>query len=161
MTDSANPTDKCDENQESVDEKILDEFKKYEKGFNGKSKPVYWNHCGEKITLKKIHDDANIGDNSVAIIAVTREQYNIENFPKYRKYIKDTLNENTFYYGLWPDKDKNKVEYDISYAIQNNPEDIQKHLNLHDHMNDGVAQKMALIIDKDGKWEIQNNKKYE
>ena len=24
-------------------------------------------------------------------------------------------------------------------------------------MNDGVAQKMALIIDKNGKWEIQNN----
>ena len=69
------------------------------------------------------------------------------------------LNENTFYYGLWPDKDKDKVEYDISYVIQNNWENIQKHLNLHDHMNDGLAQKMALIIDRDGKWEIQNNEK--
>jgi len=26
-------------------------------------------------------------------------------------------------------------------------------------MNEGLAQKMALIIDKDGKWEIQNNEK--
>jgi len=26
-------------------------------------------------------------------------------------------------------------------------------------MNDGLAQKMALIIDKDGKWHIQNNEK--
>ena len=25
--------------------------------------------------------------------------------------------------------------------------------------HDGLAQKMALIIDKDGKWEIQNNEK--
>ena len=124
------------------------------------------NHCIgmnmlKKITLKEIHDESNIGDKSLVLIAVTREQYNTNNFSKYRKYLKDTLNKDTIYYGLWPDKDKNKVEYDISYAIQNNPEDIQKHLNLHDHMNDGVAQKMALIIDKDGKWEIQNNKKYE
>ena len=77
MTDSANPTNDCGESQESIDKKILNEFKKYEKGFDGKSKPVYWNHCGEKTTLKKIHDDANTGDNSVAVIAVTREQYNI------------------------------------------------------------------------------------
>ena len=160
MTDSVNPTNDCNESQESIDKKILNEFKKYEKGFDGKSKPVYWNHCGKKTTLKKIHDDANTGDSSVAIIAVTREQYNIENFSNYRKYIKNTLNENTFYYGLWPDKDKNKVEYDISYVIQNNWENIQKHLNLHDHMNEGVAQKMALIIDKDGKWEIQNNEEF-
>jgi hypothetical protein len=157
MIDSANPIDDCGENQESVDKKILDEFKKYEKGFAGKSKPVYWNHCGEKITLKKIHDNANIGDNSIVLIAVTREQYHLDNFPKYRKYLKDTLNENTIYYGLWPDKDKNKVEYDISYAIENNPEEIQKHLNQHNHKNNGVAQKMALIIDKDGNWRIQNN----
>ena len=53
MTDSANPTNDCNESQESVDKKILNEFKKYEKGFDGKSKPVYWNHCGEKTTLKK------------------------------------------------------------------------------------------------------------
>jgi hypothetical protein len=53
MTDSVNPTNDCNESQESIDKKILNEFKKYEKGFDGKSKPVYWNHCGEKTTLKK------------------------------------------------------------------------------------------------------------
>ena len=69
------------------------------------------------------------------------------------------MNENTIYYGLWPDKAKDKVEYDISYAIENNPEEIQKHLNRHNHKNNGVAQKMALIIDKDGKYKTQNNLK--
>ena len=33
MTDSANPTNDCNESQESIDKKILNEFKKYEKGF--------------------------------------------------------------------------------------------------------------------------------
>ena len=158
MIDSANPIDDCGENQESVDKKILDEFKKYEKGFTGKSKPVYWNHCGEKITLKKIHDDANIGDNSVVLIAVTREQYNIENFPKYRKYLKDVVKTDTIYYGLWPDTKNSKVEYDILYTIDTTDcDEIQKHLNLHNQINNGVAQKMALIIDKDGNGRIQNN----
>ena len=61
------------------------------------------------------------------------------------------------YYGLWPDKDKDKVEYDIAYTIENNPDEIQKHLNLHNQINNGVAQKMALIIDKDGDWRIKKN----
>ena len=65
----------------------------------------------------------------------------------------------TIYYGLWPDIKNNKVEYDILYTIDSTENKIQRHLNLHDHMNDGLAQKMALIIDKDGKWEIQNNEK--
>ncbi len=158
MIDSANPIDDCGENQESVDKKILDEFKKYEKGFTGKSKPMYWNHCGEKITLKEIHDNANIGESSVVLIAVTREQYNLENFPKYRKYLKDVVKTDTIYYGLWPDTKNNKVEYDILYTIDTtNNDEIQKHLNLHNQINNGVAQKMALIIDKDGNWRIQNN----
>jgi len=67
----------------------------------------------------------------------------------------------TIYYGLWPDTENNKVEYDILYTIDSTDKvEIQKHLNLHDHMNDGVAQKMALIIDKDGKWEIQDNEEF-
>ena len=66
----------------------------------------------------------------------------------------------TIYYGLWPDTKNNKVEYDILYTIGSiDKGEIQRHLNLHDHMNDELAQKMALIIDKDGKWKIQNNKK--
>ena len=143
-----------------IDKKIANEFKKYEKTFTEKSKPVYWNEYAQKITLKEIHDNADIGDKSIVLIAVTRQQYNLENFPNYRKYLKDIVNTNTIYYGLWPDTKNEKVEYDILYTIDSTDRDeIQKHLNLHNQINNGVAQKMALIIDKDGKWEIQNNEK--
>ena len=158
MKDSTNFTDKCNESQNSIDKKLLNEFKKYEKGFTEKSKPAYWNKCAEKITLKEIHDNANIGDSPVVLIAVTRQQYNLHNFSKFRKYLKDTLKTDTIYYGLWPDAKNNKVEYDILYTIENNSEEIQKHLNLHNENNDGLAQKMALIIDKDGNWQVENNK---
>ena len=47
----------------------------------------------------------------------------------------------------------------FNYRHRTEKNEIKRHLNLHDHMNDGLAQKMALIIDKDGKWEIQNNEK--
>jgi len=141
-----------------IDKKIANEFKKYEKGFTEKSEPVYWNECAQKITLKEIHDNADIGDNSIVLIAVTRQQYNLENFPNYRKYLKDVVKTNTIYYGLWSDTKENKVEYDILYTIDSTDNDeIQKHLNLHNQINNGVAQKMALIIDKDGNWRIQNN----
>ena len=64
----------------------------------------------------------------------------------------------TIYYGLWPDTKNEKVEYDILYTIDSTDRDeIQKHLNLHNQINNGVAQKMAVIIDKDGNWRIQNN----
>jgi hypothetical protein len=143
-----------------IDKKIADEFKKWGITFTEKSEPLYWNKFGEKVTLKEIHDKADIGDNSVVLIAVTREQYNTNNFSKYRKYLKDTLDKDTIYYGLWSDKENNKVEYDILYTIDStNKGEIQKHLNLHNQINDGLAQKMALIIDKDGKWAIQNNEK--
>ena len=115
--------------------------------------------CGKKITLQEIHHETGIGDNSVVLIAVTSEQYNKDNFSKYREYIKNDLNKNTIYYGLWPDSKKNKTEWDVLYTIENDNDEIQKHLNLHNQINNGVAQKMALIIDKDGKWEIQNNEK--
>ncbi len=143
-----------------IDKKIANEFKKYEKGFTEKSKPVYWNEHAQKITLKEIHDNANIGDNSIVLIAVTRQQYHLDNFQKYRKYLKDVVKTDTIYYGLWPDTKNNKVEYDILYTIDSTDNDeIQKHLNLHNQINNGVAQKMALIIDKDGKWEIEKNEK--
>ena len=143
-----------------IDKKIADEFKKYEKTFTEKSKPLYWNEYAQKITLKEIYDESNIEDNSLALIAVTRLQYNTNNFSKYRTYLKDTLNKNTIYYGLWYSKENKNVEYDILYTIDStNNNEIQKHLNLHNHMNNGVVQKMALIIDKDGKWEIENNEK--
>ena len=141
-----------------IDKKIANEFKKCENTFTEKSEPVYWNEHAQKITLKEIHDNTNIGDNSIVLIAVTREQYHLDNFPKYRKYLKDVVKTDTIYYGLWPDTKNEKVEYDILYTIDTtNNDEIQKHLNLHNQINNGVAQKMALIIDKNGNWRIQSN----
>jgi hypothetical protein len=158
MIDSADTTDNCDENQESIDKKIQSIFEIEEKIFTENSNPTYLDKCGNKITLQEIHHKAGIGDNSVVLIAVTSEQYNKDNFSKYREYIKNNLNKNIIYYGLWPDTKKNKTEWDVLYTIENNGDEIQKHLNLHNQINNGVTQKMALIIDKDGNWEIQNNK---
>ena len=160
MKDSTNFIDKCNESQDSIDKKLLNEFKKYEKGFTEKSKPAYWDECAEKITLEEIHNNASSEDDPVVLIAVTRQQYNFDRFPEYRKYLKDVVKTDTIYYGLWPDTKNNKVEYDILYTIDSTEKnEIQRHLNLHDYMNEGLAQKMALIIDKDGKWHIQNNEK--
>ena len=146
--------------EQPIDKKIAEEFQKYEKTFTENSQPLYWNEHAQKVTLKEIYDNANIGESSVVLIAVTRQQYNFDRFPKYRKYLKDVVKTDTTYYGLWPDTKNNKVEYDILYTIDSTEKnEIQRHLNLHDHMNDGLAQKMALIIDKDGKWAIQNNEK--
>ena len=158
MTDSVISITKCNQNQEQIDKKILDIFKKFGKTFTEKSDPLYLDKCGKKVTLQKIHDEAGIGDNSLVLIAVTREQYNMNNFSKYREYIKNTLNKDTIYYGLWPDKEKNIAEWDVVYTIETvNHDEIQKHLNLHNEINNGLAQKMALIIDKKGNWEIQHN----
>ncbi len=152
------PINKCNQNQEQIDKKILEVFKKFEKTFTENNNPLYLNKCGKKVTLQKIHDKADIGDNSLALIAVTREQYNMNNFSKYREYIKNTLNKDTIYYGLWPDIEKNKTEWDVVYVIETvNYDEIQKHLNLHNKINNGLAQSMALIIDKTGNWEIQHN----
>ena len=130
-----------------------------EEKFSEKSSPTYLDKYGNRITLQEIHDEADIGDKSVVLIAVTSEQYNKDNFSKYREYIENKLKKDIIYYGLWPDTKKNKTEWDVVYTIDNNSDEIQRHLNLHDHMNNGLAQKMALIIDKDGKWKIQNNEK--
>ena len=143
-----------------IDKKIADEFVKYEKTFTEKSAPLYLDECGEKITLQEIHDKAGIGDNSLVLIAATRKQYNTDNFSKYREYIKNTLKKSTIYYALWPNTEENNVEYDVLYTIETTEHDeIQRHLSLHDDINNGVTQKMALIIDKNGNWEIQNNEK--
>ncbi len=160
MTDSVMPINGCNQNQEQIDKKILEVFKKFEKIFTENNNPLYFDKCGKKVTLQKIHDKADIGDNSLVLIAVTREQYNMNNFSKYREYIKNTLNKDTIYYGLWPDIEKNKTEWDVVYTIETeNYYEIQKHLNLHNEINNGLAQKMALIIDKTGNWEIQNNER--
>ena len=143
-----------------IDKKIADEFVKYEKTFTEKSAPLYLDECGEKITLQEIHDKAGIGDNSLVLIAATRKQYNTDNFSQYREYIKNTLKKNTIYYALWPNTEENNVEYDVLYTTETADHDeIQRHLNLHNDINNGVTQKMALIIDKDGNWEIIHNEK--
>jgi len=143
-----------------IDKKIADEFVKYEKTFTEKSAPLYLDECGEKITLQEIHDKAGIGDNSLVLIAATRKQYNTDNFSQYREYIKNTLKKSTIYYALWPNTEENNVEYDVLYTTETADHDeIQRHLNLHNDINNGVTQKMALIIDKDGNWEIIHNEK--
>jgi len=148
------------ENQEQIDRKILNVFQRFEKTFTKKSAPLYLDECGEKVTLQEIHDKAGIGDNSLALIAATRKQYNADNFSKYREYIKNTLKKSTIYYALWPNTEENNVEYDVLYTIETADRDeIQRHLNLHNDINNGVTQKMALIIDKDGNWEIIHNEK--
>ena len=157
MTSSLNPENNCNESQEEIDKKIQRIFEKFEKIFTENSNPLYLDKCGKRITLQEIHDKADIGDKSVVLIAVTSEQYNKDNFSKYREYIKNDLNKNTIYYGLWPDSKKNKTEWDVLYTIENDNDEIQKHLNLHNQINNGLAQKMALIIDKDGNSIVQNN----
>ena len=143
-----------------IDKKIADEFAKYEKTFTEKSAPHYLDECGKKVTLPEIHDKAGIGENSLVLIAATRKQYNTDNFSKYREYIKNTLKKSSIYYALWPNTEENNVEYDVLYTTETADHDvIQRHLNLHDDINNGVTQKMALIIDKNGNWEIQNNEK--
>ena len=146
--------------QESIDKKIQSIFEREEEKFSEKSSPTYLDKYGNRITLQEIHDEADIGDKSVVLIAVTSEQYNIDNFSKYREHIKNNLNKNRIYYGLWPDKVKSKTEWDVLYTIENNSDEIQKHLNLHNDINNGVTQKMALIIDKNGSWKIQSNESY-
>ena len=157
MTSSLNPENNCNESQEEIDKKIQRIFEKFEKIFTENSNPLYLDKCGKRITLQEIHDKADIGNKSVVLIAVTSEQYNKDNFSKYREYIKNDLNKNTIYYGLWPDSKKNKTEWDVLYTIENDNDEIQKHLNLHNQINNGLAQKMALIIDKDGNSIVQNN----
>ena len=144
------------DNHDLTDKKIQNTFQKYEKGFTKNSEPLYLDECGEKVTLQKIYDDENIKGNSIVLIAVTRKQYNLNNFSTYRDYIKNNLKKDSIYYGLWPDK-KNKTEWDLLYVIENDSKEIQNHLNLHNQINHGIAQEMALIIDKKGNWKIQKN----
>ena len=130
----------------------------FEKTFTKNSDPVMLDENGKKLHVKEIHDKECLDDKSVSMIAVTRHQYDIVNFPKYVGYIKNTLHINVIYYGLWTDG--KKVECDVLYVIPTDDHDeIQKHLNAHDRLNNGVTQKMALIISKDGTTKIVENSK--
>lgn len=136
-------------------QKIQDTFSKLKKNFTEKSEPIFLDEMGEKISLKKIHEIESIEGKSISMIAVTRHQYDISNFPKYVKYVK-TERLGRVYYGLW--SDGKKVEYDVLYAIPtNDPKELQHHLNAHNHMNQGIAQVMALIISSDGATKIVRN----
>lgn len=147
------------ESRKLIDKKILAKFKQFEKNFTEKSEPVFLNEMGKKLTLKKIHQIESVGDKPVSMIAVTRHRYDINEFPKYEKYVKE-YGHKRIYYGLWPDQKENKVEYDVLYAIPtNNYEEVQRHLNSHNHMNGGNTQAMALVIFTDGSSEIIKNLK--
>jgi len=139
-----------------ITKNLLDEFKKSEKNFTQKSKPIMWNENCKKLSMKEIHAKESNGDSPVSMIAVTRHQYDIDNFPKYVNYIKNMLQKSRIYYGLW--SDGKKIEYDVLYVIPTDDyKEIQKHLNAHDHLNNGVTQRMALVISKDGTTKIREN----
>ena len=133
----------------SLPPNLLTTLQKLEKTFTKKSDPVFLDENAKKLTMKEIHNKECIGTKPITMIGVTRCQYDVADFPKYLNYVKNTLKKNTIYYGLYPEDEK--VEYDVLYAIPTNDYDeIQKHLNAHDHMNDGVAQMKGLTISQDG-----------
>ena len=135
---------------------LLKKFKESKKNFTIHSEPVMFDENFNKVTMKQIHDIQCMSDDSVSMIAVTRHQYNVYNFPKYVNYVKKQLGINTIYYGLWPGV--NRVEYDVLYVLPTDDlQEIQKHLNAHDHMNNGITQRMALVISKDGTTTIIEN----
>ncbi len=109
-----------------VQKKILVNFKQFEKNFTKKSKPVFMDKTGERIDLKRIYELESNGNSSISMIAVTRNQYDIDNFLKYENYIQKTLKLNRMYYGLW--SNGKKVEYDVLYVIPTDDyEEIQSH----------------------------------
>jgi hypothetical protein len=142
-----------------IEQKILLQFKRFEKNFTEKSKSVFLDEMGEKISLRKIYNLESVNNGPISMIAVTRHQYDVDEFSKYVDYIKNRLKFSTVYYGLWPGV--NKVEYDVLYVINTVDHDtIQKHLNAHDFLNDGISQKMALVINHEGTTKIIENSRY-
>ena len=130
-------------------QKIQDTFSKFEKNFTEKSEPLFLDKMGKKISLKKIHEIESIEGKPISMIAVTRHQYDISNFPKYVEYIKkNNLGTGAIYYGLWSDGyTVEDVEFDVLYVIHTeNHDQIQEHLNKHDNMNKGKTQAMALML---------------
>ena len=144
----------------SLPPNLLTILQKLEKTFTKKSDPVFLDENAKKLTMKDIHNKECVGGKPITMIGVTRCQYDVADFPKYLNYVKNTLKKNTIYYGLYPDEKRKKVEYDVLYTIPTNDYDeIQKHLNAHDHMNNGIAQIMGLIISQDGAVKITKNAK--
>ncbi|MBC8501896.1 MAG: hypothetical protein ISR80_05830 [Nitrosopumilus sp.] len=140
-------------------QKIQRGFSENEVDFTEKSQPVYFDEEGDRISLKKIHEIESKNGKPVSMIAVTRQQYDISDFPKYEKYIENDLPYERIYYGLWPDAENKKIEYDVLYVIPtDNYEEVLNHLNAHDQMNKGMPQKMALVVFSGGNYEIIENR---
>jgi hypothetical protein len=137
-------------------EKLLEQFKKYEIGFTAYSDSIMFDENFKNISTKEIHNLQSTSNAPVTMIAVTRYQYDVDEFSKYVDYIKNDLKISTIYYGLWPGVEK--IEYDVLYVIDTvDPDTIQKHLNAHNFLNDGVSQRMALVISNDGTTKIIEN----
>ena len=113
----------------------------------------------EILSLKQIHRIESVDGSPVTMIAVTRNQFNDRDFPKYENYIKNFLGYPRLYYGLW--SDGFKYEHDVLYALPTDEDSvIQEHLNMHNHLNDGIAQVMGLVINSDGIEKVVRNNQY-
>jgi hypothetical protein len=102
----------------SLPPNLLTILRKLEKTFTEESDPVFLDENGKKLTMKEIHSKECVGDKPITMIAVSRHQYDVANFPKYINYIKNTLKKNTIYYGLYPDVKRKKVEYDVKKSAR-------------------------------------------
>ena len=137
-------------------EKLLEQFRACEVGFTKHSDSVMFDESFNLISTKEIYNLECASNDPVTMIAVTRHQYDVDKFPKYVDYIKNQLDIDTIYFGLWPGA--NRIEYDVLYVIDTVDDNtIQKHLNSHNLLNDGVSQEMALVISNDGTTKIIGN----
>ena len=137
-------------------DRLLITLREFARTFTVHSDPVMFNELLQKQTMQQIYDANCTFDVPVSMIAVTRHQYDVDKFPKYVRYIKNTLQISTVYYGLWTEC--KKVEYDVLYVVPTDDYDvIQNHLNAHDFLNDCVSQMMALVICYDGSTKIITN----
>lgn len=143
--------------EDKVYQKIQDTLRKNEKNFEN-NKPLYLDKKGNVVSLNQIFDIESVDRKPVTLIGVTRNQFDTSRFPEFERYIKTELKYPRHYYGLWRDEQKQKPEYEVVYAIQTNDYTvIQRHLNLHDDLNDGIPQEVALVIFPDGNSEIVKN----
>ncbi len=126
------------------------------KNFREGSVPVFSSEFIQGISLKKLFNIESNDDKPITLIAVTRNQLNNRNFSKYERYIRQELGFQRIYYGLWFDGER--TEHDVLYAIPTDDDwSIQEHLNSHNHVNQGVAQIMALVVSSGGKIKTVRN----
>jgi hypothetical protein len=137
-------------------DRLLTTLREFARIFTVHSESVMFDESLQKQTMQQIYDANCTSNGPVSMIAVTRHQYDVTEFPKYVEYIKNTLQISTIYYGLWTGG--GKVEYDLLYVVPTDDyEIIQKHLNAHNFLNDSISQRMALVICSDGSTKIIEN----